>query len=71
MPPITSETSVREILRQCPSARRIFDGHGLTGCGGGEGPVEPLSFFAAVHQVELEPLVAELNAELARAAGRR
>jgi len=64
MPPITSETSVREIVRRCPSARRIFDRHGLKGCGGAEGPVEPLSFFAAVHQVDAEQLVAELNREL-------
>jgi hypothetical protein len=68
MPELTKETSVREILRRCPSARRIFDRHGLKGCGGGEGPVEALSFFAAVHQVELEPLLAELNAELAQSA---
>ncbi len=61
---ITPETSVADIVRACPSARRIFDQHGLRGCGGEHGPAEPLSFFANVHQVDLERLLRELNAEL-------
>src|SRR5512146_1493697 len=62
---ITGETSVAEVVRRCPTARRIFDRHGLHGCGGEHGPTEALSFFAAVHQVDLENLLRELNTEMA------
>jgi len=61
---ITKDTSVAEIVRLCPGARRIFDEHGLKGCGGEHGPSEPLDFFAAVHQVNLEELLREINREM-------
>ncbi|HLI30456.1 MAG TPA: NnrS family protein [Terriglobia bacterium] len=64
MSKITGSTSIREILRLCPSARRIFDEHGLKGCGGENGPVEPLEFFASVHHADLESLLEDLNAEV-------
>ncbi len=64
MKAITPDTSVAQIVRQCPSARRIFDQHGLHGCGGEHGPEESLAFFAGVHQVDLDLLLRELNAEL-------
>jgi hypothetical protein len=64
MSEITKETSVAEIVRQCPEARRIFDQHGLRGCGGAHGPAESLEFFASVHQVDVNELVRELNTEL-------
>jgi hypothetical protein len=54
---IAKDTSVAEIVKLCPGARRIFDQHGLKGCGGEHGPSEPLSFFAAVHQANLEELL--------------
>ena len=63
---ITENTSVAEIVKACPNARHIFDRHGLHGCGGTHGPTEPLSFFAAVHQVDLKFLLDELNAEAQR-----
>ena len=62
---ITRDTSVAEIVKLCPGARRIVDRHGLKGCGGEHGPSEPLSFFAAVHQANLEELLREINAEMA------
>mgnify|MGYP001612015063 FL=1 len=31
---ITRLTSVAEIVKRCPTARRIFDNPGLKGCGG-------------------------------------
>ncbi|HZT73118.1 MAG TPA: NnrS family protein [Terriglobales bacterium] len=65
---IAASTSIAEILRLCPSARRIFDRHGLHGCGGENGPAEPLEFFACVHQADLGALLADLNAELERPA---
>lgn len=62
---ITGNTSVAEIVKICPGARRIFDEHGLKGCGGEHGPSEPLAFFAAVHQANLEELLREINNEMA------
>ena len=64
MDEITRQTSVAEIVKRCPTARRIFDRYGLKGCGGEHGPTEPLAFFAAVHKVDVDKLVADLNAEL-------
>jgi hypothetical protein len=64
MTEFTEMTSVAEIVKACPTARRIFDKHGLKGCGGANGPRESLAFFAAVHQVDVEALVRELNAEM-------
>ncbi len=61
---ITGNTSVAEIVKLCPGARRIFDEHGLKGCGGEHGPSEPLEFFAAVHQANLDELLREVNAEM-------
>jgi len=64
MSEITSTTSVAEIVRRCPNARQIFDRHGLKGCGGEHGPSEPLSFFAAVHQANVDELLREIDAEM-------
>jgi NnrS protein len=61
---INENTSVAEVVKTCPSARRIFDEHGLKGCGGDHGPSESLSFFAAVHQVDVDELVREINQEM-------
>ena len=61
---ITASTSVAEIVKLCPGARRIFDEHGLKGCGGEHGPSEPLEFFAAVHEANLKELLREINAEM-------
>jgi len=64
MTEITKLTTVAEVVKTCPTARKIFDKHGLKGCGGANGPRESLGFFAAVHQVDVEALVQELNAEM-------
>jgi hypothetical protein len=64
MTEITKNTTVAEVVQVCPTARRVFDRHGLKGCGGEHGPKESLAFFAAVHQVDVEALVRELNAEM-------
>ena len=61
---ITGSTSIAEILKACPSARRIFDRHGLHGCGGASGPAESLEFFVSVHHADLDALLQELNAEM-------
>jgi len=64
MSKITEDMSVAEIVKSCPDARRVFDRHGLKGCGGEHGPSEPLAFFAAVHQVDVDELVREINDEM-------
>ena len=61
-PKFDGNTSVREIIRNFPGTRRVFDTYGLMGCGGPEGPTEPLSLFARVHQTDLEKLMAQLQA---------
>ncbi len=61
---VLSDMSVRDILKKFPQTRNIFDKHGLSGCGGEEGPAEPLSFFARVHQVDAEALLTELQASI-------
>jgi hypothetical protein len=64
MQEINKLTSVADIVKRCPTARRVFDKYGLKGCGGEHGPTEPLAFFAAVHKVDIDRLVEELNAEI-------
>src|SRR6516162_5194913 len=69
MSEITSDTSVSEIVQRCPNAHRIFDRHGLRGCGGEHGPRAPRGFFAAVHQADVDELLREINAEMAHPTG--
>ncbi|MGH2461781.1 MAG: DUF1858 domain-containing protein, partial [Chloroflexota bacterium] len=66
-PRVNAGMSVREILTSYPSAEAVFEHHGLLGCGGPDGPREPIGFFARVHRVNPESLLAELNAHLAQA----
>jgi uncharacterized protein DUF1858/NnrS protein len=54
-------TSVREIIRRFPATREVFDQYGLMGCGGPEGPTEPLSLFARVHQIPFDALRAQIE----------
>ena len=64
-PKVGPGTSVREILTRYPSAEVVFERHGLLGCGGPNGPREPVGFFARVHQVDPNVLITELNAHIA------
>lgn len=59
--PIAAEMSVREIMARWPRTALVFARHGLMGCGGAEGPDEPVGWFAKVHDVEVGRLLAELN----------
>jgi len=63
-----SQQSVRSILRACPDTRAVFERHGLMGCGGEQGPDEPLEFFARVHHVSFDALLAELSEVVAAAS---
>ena len=64
-PTINPGMSVREILTRFPSAEAVFEQHGLLGCGGPNGPREPVGFFARVHRVSPDLLIRELNEHLA------
>ncbi|HEU4751910.1 MAG TPA: hypothetical protein VFU47_02300, partial [Armatimonadota bacterium] len=66
---IHDSSSVREVLRAFPGVRGIFEQYGLDGCGGPEGPEEPLSVFARAHGVEPGVLVTALR-QLVNAAPR-
>lgn len=68
MAAITRETTVREALAQYPGAEPIFDQHGLAGCGGPDGPNEPIGFFAAIHHADADDLLRDLNAYAASVA---
>jgi hypothetical protein len=57
-----SSTLIPELLAVRPSTRRVLDKYGLHGCGGPQGPVESLAFFARAHDVPLDRLLAELRA---------
>jgi metal-sulfur cluster biosynthetic enzyme len=54
--------TVRETMQKFPTTRHVFDRYGLMGCGGKDGPAEPLALFARVHQIELDQLCTELEA---------
>jgi hypothetical protein len=58
---ITAEMSVAEAVRIAPHTREVFDQYGLKGCGGEHGPSEAISFFAAVHQIDVDQLLRDLN----------
>jgi hypothetical protein len=59
---ITTTTSVREILRHHPGTRAVFERYGLMGCGGREGPDEPIELFARAHGVATAQLLHDLRA---------
>ncbi len=59
------EMNVRDVIARWPWTIRVFERHGLTGCGGAHGPAEPLGFFATVHEVDPERLRRELEDAIA------
>ncbi len=68
-PLIGPHTTVRESVQRYPGIDAVFDKHGLGGCGGPDGPIEPIAFFARVHQVDPAALLRELNEFAARRDG--
>ncbi len=60
-PVITKEMTVREVLTRYPHLVSVFESHGLSGCGGPSGPVEPIELFASVHKVDAQALIRDLN----------
>jgi hypothetical protein len=59
---ISKDCPLPDLLARHPGTRRVFDEAGLHGCGGASGPQETVEFFARVHGVPLEKLLADLEA---------
>jgi uncharacterized protein involved in response to NO len=58
---ITAESLLPEVISCYPSTRAVFDQYGLQGCGGPLGPHEQVGWFARLHGVSIDRLLAELN----------
>ena len=65
-PLIGPHTTVREAVQRYPGIDSVFERHGIAGCGGADGPIEPVAFFARLHQVDPAQLIRELNEFAAR-----
>ncbi|MBI4178767.1 DUF1858 domain-containing protein [bacterium] len=63
---ITKEMAVRDVLRAFPRTRAVFDRYGMHGCGGAEGPPEPVAFFAQMHGLDVNAFLAELEGAVDR-----
>src|SRR5579871_2019269 len=59
---ISERSSVREVIGRYPAARVVCEKYGLDGCGGPDGPDEPIALFARAHEVEVAHLLADLRA---------
>lgn len=69
VPAIGPHTTVREAVQRYPGIDAVFEKYGIGGCGGPDGPIEPIAFFARVHQVDPAALLRELNEFAARRDG--
>ena len=58
---IDGQTQIPDLLRDWPQTRAVLDHYGLRGCGGVNGPVETLDFFARAHDAPLSGLLQELR----------
>ncbi len=68
-PLVGPHMTVREAVLAYPGIEAVFERHGLAGCGGAEGPVEPIAFFARVHEVDPAALLRALNEFAAKRTG--
>ncbi|HYV35894.1 MAG TPA: NnrS family protein [Gemmataceae bacterium] len=62
---LNRQTMLPELLRTSPQVRPVLDRYGLRGCGGAEGPVESVGFFAHAHDVDADRLLRELQTAMA------
>ena len=65
---ITADSLLPDVVSLYPSTRAVFDRYGLKGCGGPLGPYERVGWFANLHGVSIESLLAELNEAASTAA---
>jgi hypothetical protein len=63
---VDDQVLIPDLLRAAPQARAVLDRYGLHGCGGPDGPVETLAFFARAHDVPLQRLLREVRAAIDR-----
>jgi metal-sulfur cluster biosynthetic enzyme len=68
-PAVGPHATVRETVQRYPGIDAVFERHGLGGCGGPDGPLEEIAFFARVHHVDPASLLRELNEFAARRDG--
>jgi uncharacterized protein involved in response to NO len=59
-PAITAESYLPDVVSRYPATRAVFDRYGLKGCGGPTGPYEQVGWFARLHGVPTDKLLAEL-----------
>lgn len=64
---VNERTLIPDLLAELPQTRKVLDRYGLRGCGGPNGPVESLGFFARAHDVPLARLLDELRRTAASA----
>jgi hypothetical protein len=57
---------IPDLLRATLQVRPVLDRYGLHGCGGPDGPVETLGFFARAHDVPIDRLLAEVEDAMRR-----
>ena len=62
---VSPDMLLNDLVRAHPQARAVLDRHGLTDCGGRDGPAESISFFARMHGMEERALLAELSDAIA------
>jgi len=60
-PTIAADSFLPDVVSHYPSTRAVFDHYGLKGCGGPLGPYEQVGWFARLHGVSIDALLAELN----------
>jgi hypothetical protein len=61
---IDGDILIPDLLHEFPQARSVLDRYGLRGCGGPQGPVESLAFFAKAHDVPIQRLLQEIRQSL-------
>lgn len=68
-PTITAVSVLRDVVSHYPATRAIFDRYGLKGCGGPRGPHEQVGWFARIHGVGIDKLLAELSEAASKSTG--
>jgi len=61
MPRVTQDTMIRDVLMGHPEAADVFDRHGLACASCLASGMETVSAVAAMHDVSVEALLADLN----------
>jgi uncharacterized protein involved in response to NO len=65
---INADSLLPDVVTRYPATRAVFDHYGLKGCGGPLGPYEQVGWFASLHGVSIDTLLAELNDAASKSA---